>query len=516
MRGILAVCALAALTTVAPARAARGPERPTSSPEAVASARAILDEALSTLQSVKEGYKRSNRLRQIIDLRIRAGANARRTLEIARMVPEEEARASALTSVAVTLAERDPNAALRVVRGIEKDRYRVGALLRLAVSLDKEQAWEVRLEALDCARRLSDPWLRTEALTDVASALLRTDSARSQAIAEEAFGVALSSEFSRRYLLSIAAGAVARADPDRALQLAHSLDKRHLRDAVLSAIMAAVADKDVDRATQIAHMIEDDRTRAHALKDIASRLSQTDPQAALQVARSVADGAGSRASALSDVAAALRHTAPERSADVAVEALDAAQIVAAHNQHTSPLPYIAGLLAQQDLDGAIQIAYGIADPGTRAKALLYVASFASETDRQVSQMLAQEGVKAAREITDGYSRALMLVDATKVLAKADPDEALDVARSIGLDWARGRAMEAVAREVRNTDPERALRIVLAIEDTQQRDCALRYTIVNPLAGADPGRALQMTQWIEDAYERAGALCDIARSLLTAR
>jgi hypothetical protein len=488
------------------AAAAAGP-----SPEAVAKAAPILDEALRTATSAK-GDNRDWLVGQIISLWIGMGADPSQLVALARAIPEDEKRTHALADIAVALAKRDLTAALHVARGIEDDRWRVEGLLRLARSLDKGQSLAVTLEALPSARRIENAELRSRALTDVAEMLVGTDPARSQAVAFEALAAAQASQFNRDYVISRAAAVLALTNLEQALGVAASLPSRYMRDRARYLIAEHLARKP-DQAQRAAMVIEDPSLRDQALAALASALTILGrSDAALEVAHSIGDQAGPGAQARIDVARSLEWTDPERGREIALEALQAAQSLDYGNKHTSPLPRILATLAEQDPDGVVQLARGVADPATRAYALHAIASTLSRTDPERSHAAALESVDAARGISHAHQRAEALRDAVKVLSRTDPEKALEVARSIEPESMQGQAMCEVAAAVRQTDPARALRIIRSIKDEKQRAYGLG-SLASSLADSDLGAALGVAHSIEDQEERAKALYEVARVIL---
>jgi len=342
--------------------------------------------------------------------------------------------------------------------------------------------------------------------------LVGTDPARSQAVAFEALAAAQASQFNRDYVISRAAAVLALTNLEQALGVAASLPSRYMRDRARYLIAEHLARKP-DQAQRAAMVIEDPSLRDQALAALASALTILGrSDAALEVAHSIGDQAGPGAQARIDVARSLEWTDPERGREIALEALQAAQSLDYGNKHTSPLPRILATLAEQDPDGVVQLARGVADPATRAYALHAIASTLSRTDPERSHAAALESVDAARGISHAHQRAEALRDAVKVLSRTDPEKALEVARSIEPESMQGQAMCEVAAAVRQTDPARALRIIRSIKDEKQRAYGLG-SLASSLADSDLGAALGVAHSIEDQEERAKALYEVARVIL---
>ncbi|HET6193344.1 MAG TPA: caspase family protein [Trebonia sp.] len=101
------------------------------------------------------------------------------------------------------------------------------------------------------------------------------------------------------------------------------------------------------------------------------------------------------------------------------------------------------------------------------------------------------------------------------------DEALDIARYIGGEGKRARALIGVAQVLAATDPGRAGRLITdaerlaqTITDESGRGEAL-HRVVQALIPTDPDRAEHLAQQIASEAERAWALSDIAQAVVAA-
>ena len=293
MRAIAGICILVGISAARPCTAAGESVRAGPSPDSIARAVPILNEAFRTAQRVERDRDRSFLIRSIIGLGMKAQASLDRSLEIARTIPDDGVRAQAVADIALALAKRDPEGALELVRSIEEDRWRIVALLRLAVALAPARALEVIFEAWESARRIQDAQVRARALMKVAEALVGKDPARTEQVAEEALSAARASRFNQTSLVGSAAAVLARTNLDKALVAAESIRGRHGRDQVRHAIVRSLISRDPSRAFQVAVQMEHPRDRDMALRLIADGLARSDPEAALEIARSIGDpGAG--------------------------------------------------------------------------------------------------------------------------------------------------------------------------------------------------------------------------------
>jgi caspase domain-containing protein len=131
--------------------------------------------------------------------------------------------------------------------------------------------------------------------------------------------------------------------------------------------------------------------------------------------------------------------------------------------------------------------------------------------------------KASPDSPPGNGRAGQAHDRQAARARAARllDEALDIARHIGDEGKRARALIGVAQVLAATDPGRAGRLITdaerlaqTITDESGRGEAL-HRVVQALIPTDPDRAEHLAQQIASEAERAWAMSDIAQAVVAA-
>ena len=131
--------------------------------------------------------------------------------------------------------------------------------------------------------------------------------------------------------------------------------------------------------------------------------------------------------------------------------------------------------------------------------------------------------KASPNSPPGNGRAGQAHDRQAARARAARllDEALDIARHIGDEGKRARALIGVAQVLAATDPGRAGRLIAdaerlaqTITDESGRGEAL-HRVVQALIPTDPDRAEHLAQQIASEAERAWAMSDIAQAVVAA-
>lgn len=201
---------VAALVGIAEARLSA------SDPEGAGTA---LEEALSANEDILDVYERARAANVIVtDM---AAVDLERAIELTREIEDPYLHAGALRFLAVAAAEEDPEEAVSLAGEIEPLSIRVEALVAVGEKLadvDQEKAIEIfakalseagelkdtyplrllasawapldPVKAMDVAEKVEDDQDRVAALTDVALAMLETDSAKAHVLFEEAYAIA--------------------------------------------------------------------------------------------------------------------------------------------------------------------------------------------------------------------------------------------------------------------------------------------------------------------------------------
>jgi tetratricopeptide (TPR) repeat protein len=308
------------------------------------------------------------------------------------------------------------------------------------------------------------------------------------------------------------------------------------------------------RAQALARSITDPAAQARALARIAARV--TGPagaeirQRAIAVAQSLGDPAG-RANALLDV---LRLApAPEifREAEVAVaqvlvrvarERMTCVLVAAAAEsddlataaalletirdvdlRSTAQFSLLRARAAAGDLDGAEQLAEGMARPEPRVRALLACARAAVALDAGRARLAADRAEQAAELIAEPRARAWAMVNLVEVRHRTGTPERMPtlIAKSAaGIDPPEAGAIRsAVARAVEGASPgslhlDRAEFQARTIATRSGRDRALSTLVEVAAANGETDRAEALAYLIEGAAHRARA--DVALVAAKAR
>jgi hypothetical protein len=254
-----------------------------------------------------------------------------------------------------------------------------------------------------------------------------------------------------------------------------------------------------------------------------------------------------QASALCRVAIALATVDPKRSQEI----LDRAETIARNSDPVKKagiLGSIAGAWARFDpqrsdliLTEAKEVPHGT-EPVEPAKPGRWATRRTRERINRAWEKAREEAREEAREV----AAAAALQGAAAALARADPERAESIAKTIEQAGRRDSALAEVAIELADTDPERAEDITRDISNSSLRDHTLscisstlarvdvvraeqvlgriqtskerdrpRRDVAVAFASIDSGRAEHIAQSIIDETGRFAALADIARALATA-
>jgi hypothetical protein len=343
-------------------------------------------------------------------------------------------------------------------------------------------------------------------------------------------------------------------DPQRALNLVLSISRNDNRDLALSNLACVLAERHFTRALQAVKHIQSRERRAVALAWIAYCVRHSAARArrlrrqALGITRRIADprdrawalrqmiealGRGQRrylhmlidqavkaGSAVAeagtkgldifdlvntlvehDVSAALevaRHARPD------TERVDALATIAAAIAKRSPAR------ARQIADQALRYAYQVEGASVRSSALRDVAE-------GLATINLRQALRLATSLRDKDHRAMALEGISDALSETDPAKALKVARGIEVPVHRGWALQWIVYQMGRRDPAAALKVAGTIRDAPSklghRATALRYA-AEAFARTDPHKAVAIARTVRDPFDRASALVEIARVVLT--
>jgi hypothetical protein len=182
--------------------------------------------------------------------------------EIKSIVRDLDYRDLTRDGIAEAVVEWDPDAALGITEGLERDEH---------ISTVEEKAFR-KLAVIDPqrvltrARNVKCRFCRADALRLVASTLAAADADGALATIQ-----AVKSKPTRMSLARGWAEEVTKTDPDRAMAVARREDHEDVRVEMMRGIAEALAGSDVRRAVKVARMISDRGARCNALLEIAER-----------------------------------------------------------------------------------------------------------------------------------------------------------------------------------------------------------------------------------------------------
>jgi len=292
-------------------------------------------------------------------------------------------------------------------------------------------------------------------------------------------------------LLASVVEVLARTDSARAMSLVEGIPDKDWRDGAMRGVVSAVAKVDPERALTMLPRIRDPNVAKWVRCDIVRGFARRDLPRALGMARNMED--------------------PQR-----YEALAG----------------ISYELAATDADAALRVMRGIGEGWLRDNVAYYLAKTVAERNPRNAPEIARRIVDEAAS----YPPALFL--ALQIIAKADPDAALEIAvTNPGLaddvrwvvagvvgtnhpdraqsiagqiinEVVRSEAFSDIARARAQADPADGIRIAEAIADRWARDRALAAIACDVSARGFDG-SFAASRKIQDDALRAAALCALA-------
>lgn len=170
---------------------------------------------------------------------------------------------------------------------------------------------------------------------------------------------------------------------------------------------------------------------------------------------------------------------------------------------------------------ALRAANSTADQGSKARALVAIASALAAVDPPRSARLVVDAARVAQSVSDAGGRGSALAVALGPLAAIDSDRAERAAYSITGDAAKAQALAAIGGALAPADPERATGLIAyaaqlaeSVPDAGHKAAALAV-VAQALAATDSDRAERVAQSIPDAGSRASALAGLAEELAAA-
>ena len=440
----------------------------------------------------------------------------------------EQARAAALTiklpgdqsaalrSIALTLANLEPYAALNTVAGMRRPSDAARSLGAASVALaatDPAAAVQNVTTAGRLLLRIPDPDHRAAEqrllLADIAplgagalvvavelstaEAQLAVLLARADSDAVAALGLLrdwnMTGAAADRSLAAIAPRLSA-ADPDQAVELAATIASTRVRDQALWIIAER---RPPAEAIGIAQRVADPVISASVVASASARMASKDADAAIAAARALPIAPDS---ALAQVAIALASVNPVRAVKLA------------RSLPTRPSTWALGRIAAELAASEPQhaenlLAEGTCHPETVRLALARMA--AVDADR---------AVRIGRSMPGGDERDAALAAIARTLAGPDVARANDLLWDITSPHWRGEAVEPVALRLAETDCDAATSLIGLVSDPSQAG-RLRARVAAAIAARDPKAAGRLLESLPSSDYRSELALQAAIAVLSA-
>lgn len=412
-------------------------------PEAASSSQLGSNELLlSAIQTVFALEEKNAKIELLVDIIRAAALTAPERLRwltdeaesVARSIENSASRAWALRTVAEAVAVTDPERGETIARSIEDHGDQVLAALARAVALTDLK------HAVAIAGSIEDRQTYAFALTDLLIAGAATDPGQAEAIAGR---FPKGNYFKAKALAGIALQA-ATADPERAVNIARSIDSGHTDEYALVEVAEVVAATDPTRAETIARSIDTPSTRAFALFLVAGAVAASDPMHARWLA-------------------------------VEVEAIFRAAGEPAARGRVPPT--LIEAVAMSGPGRAETMARSMDSSSKQMESLGKVAVVVARSDPERAENI-------ARSINPPLLQLDILLDVAEVMADLNPRRAEAIAGSIGDAALRGLAVSMVAQMVAKTDVKQAAAIAARIENESAKARTLAHIVS---IAAQPGR-----------------------------
>lgn len=490
------------------------------------SAAALANTAVDASRAIADPGSRDRTLGEAATAQALAGQHDR-AFQTARGIKDPDWGAGALIGIARALSEtgeRDKAAlaateAARVARSITAIRWQDRNLQEAAIVLAETGRLQ---QALDIANSLADHARRPEASTIVTRAAAErgwhepvpgiprvghpddpvrgivepTSSPASQGY-KQILDIARSigDPSTRADMLAKAACAMATAGVHKpaaelaatAAATAHAIIAPRWRARAQSAVAEALARVDAyDQAVEVAGAITEAAWRDQALSNMVRTLiAASRPERAREIA-DVIDSPATHSRALTEVAHALAQVGRHE------EALNTADSISDPRSQVEALGHIACALANCGQgEQAIEMARRISTIGSRIETLTEERYLLAQAERQESSFV------GPRIHSQPHIEAWPLVDVALALVDTGRHvEALEIARSIGDDAAKARALGGIARAAAQAGHvEQALEVCQSIHEGAERHRALGGIARAVVKAGQVDRALEICQLI---------------------
>lgn len=481
---------------------------------------------------------------------------------LARRITKPQVQAAVLIAIAEVLARTNSEhtmtfcaRAQQLIEASAASYYREDALARLAAivaAIDLGKGKKI-------AESIDDPRREVEASINVAVAAIP----HSPRQAEE-FALSLVSSDSGTSPLTRFASALALSDPDRAEELAYTIDNLSERALVLVKVMTVIGRTSSVRALKIceiveslAHSISGSTRRASLLTDIAAGIGTVSREKAIRLCEMAEQAARhspdflSIGCVVSKVAAALARVEPDRAMSLCrVSELIANNLVDA-SERDFVLAEFAVALAAIEPDRAIRVLDSITDGDHYAHAVPraieviaridrsriiglsqmveYVTLYSDEDLGRMLETIAHVDFERAKHIAnsipnaDPLCRVIALTRIAASVLEVSPQEAFKLREqaaqsliTINDPYKHAVAVAWIACAFAPVDQDRASHLLdeaektaYSITSTRHREMTLAH-IVYPMAIADAVRAQRICESLVEEDWRAHALTNFCR------
>lgn len=437
-------------------------------------------------------------------------------IALAQSITNTEARIRSLVALAPHLPQaisiRLFNRVLDEVDKIPNDSLRCNAIS----AISKPLPHEVEEHALRTAENIQSPSDRARALTALARHIPDDLQSRLRAATLDAID-AIANEEDRAEALMVYAPNLEYATEDggfpellaKALQIAVSMTRRHIRARVLVGLAPHLTLDLQGEALAAVHNLSNERDRATLLAELAPTLPPEMLVASLAIAHTMRQQ-DARVHALTILA----HYVPQNARDqTLLDALAAASNLPHHYERVTALIALIDVLPEQlrtqAYTNALETTRLIENENARARALSQIGAY-------LPPHLLKRALEAAYELSDLQQRLSALTGLVPYAQGEDQENALqhllESASSTPFEYKRARALASIAPLLTQPLLHEAATLASELEDPYDRVTA--YIAIAQHLPPDQRPEIMMKAWeltssIDDGYDQASALAAIA-------
>ncbi len=475
-------------------------------------AQRLADESLGIATEITNSHDRWEALAAVAE--VVAPADPDRAVQLVNADSDTTRSSESLAAVVRAMASADPHGAVQLARTINNQRWQVFALAEIA-RCNPGTSRGLLTEAVEMARRIAGPFYRAQALTAVAAAMAEMEPHQARPVAEQAAQAAraIESAPARADALTSVSMAVTKADREYSLQLAVEADRRadaivdaQRRIQAFTAVVAMVTGVDPSRAVTLAKTALDstaaDVAEVRALVAASLAASSSLPKA-LEAARNI-NNSGLRNQAAIIIALVMARTDP----DGALRILTRPGTAVPVTRTGSILQEVALSIVENDPDKALSVALTMKE-AERVPLMEAVARSlaASDPDRAENLVMTTSSTPS--------DQAVLLARMAQAAAPAHPEhaarfsaKAAELARKSDQQGCYMQVSAILLGITACTDPDRAERMIGQIAQPGYRNMP-QAEVARMLSHSDPERAIRLAMGIEDLESRSKILAEIA-------